>query len=69
MASDWDIFSLFPGAGGLPYNAVIDGDMVLRYAKILFNEEGIITTLNNILGFDPVAVEPGSFGQVKALYR
>lgn len=69
MSPDWDVFALFPQAGGLPYNAVIDDNMVLRYSKILFDEEAITTTLNNLLGFDPVADELGSFGQVKALYR
>lgn len=69
LTPDWDLFSQFPMAGGLPYNAVIGRDRVLRYAKILFNEEAITTTLNNLLGFDPVADEAQSFGQVKALYR
>ena len=69
LTPDWDLFSQFPQAGGLPYNAVIGRDRVLRYAKILFNEEAIITTLNALLGFDPVADEAQSFGQVKALYR
>ena len=69
MSPNWDLFSLFPVAGGLPYNAVIGRDGVLRYAQILFNEEAITTTLNNLLGFDPVADEAQSFGQVKALYR
>ena len=69
LTPDWDLFSLFPVAGGLPYNAIIGRDGVLRYAQILFNEEAIISTLNNLLGFDPVADEAQSFGQVKALYR
>ncbi len=69
MAENWDIFSLFPVAGGLPYNAIIDSDMVLRYAQILFDEEAIISTLNDLLGFNPVPNETNSFGQVKALYR
>ncbi len=69
MASNWDLFSQFPVAGGLPYNAIIGSDGVLRYAQILFNEEAIISTLNNLLGFDPVADEARSYGQVKALYR
>lgn len=69
MSPDWDIFSLFPQAGGLPYNAILDEDMVLRYARILFDEEAIVSTLNALLGFDPVADEASAFGQVKALYR
>jgi len=69
LSPTWDLFALFPQAGGLPYNAVIDENMVLRYAKILFDEAALISTLNNLLGFDPVADEANSFGQVKALYR
>ncbi len=69
MSPDWDIFALFPQAGGLPYNAIIDRDMVLRYARILFDEEAITSTLNMLLGFDPVADEVSSFGLVKTLYR
>jgi peroxiredoxin len=69
LTPDWDLFSQFPQAGGLPYNAVIGRDRVLRYAKILFNEEAITTTLNSLLGFNPVADEAQSFGQIKALYR
>ena len=69
LASDWDIFSLFPQAGGLPYNAIIDKDLVLRYARILFDEAAMVSVLNDLLGFNPVAVDVNSFGQVKALYR
>jgi peroxiredoxin len=69
LSPDWDIFSLFPQAGGLPYNAIIDRDMVLRYARILFDETAIVSTLNALLGFDPVADEARSFSQIKALYR
>ena len=69
MSPTWDLFALFPQAGGLPYNAVIDRDMVLRYSRILFDEAALVTTLNNLLGFDPVGVEAGTFGDIKALYR
>lgn len=69
MSPDWDLFALFPQAGGLPYNAIIGRDQKLRYAKILFDEEAITTTLNNMLGFNPVAAEETSFGRIKALYR
>lgn len=68
-APDWDLFSQFPVAGGLPYNAIIDSEMVLRYGQVLFDEEAIIATLNEILAFNPVASETDSFGQVKALFR
>ncbi len=69
MSPTWDLFALFPQAGGLPYNAIIDENMVLRYARILFDEAALTSTLNSLLGFDPVAEDISSFGQVKALYR
>ena len=69
MSPTWDLFALFPQAGGLPYNAIIDRDMTLHYAKILFDEEAIKANLNALLDFDPVATEQSSFGQIKALFR
>ena len=69
LAPNWDLFSQFPVAGGLPYNAIIDRDGVLRYAQILFDRDGILATLNALLGFDPVDSADTSFGAIKALYR
>ena len=69
LSPNWDLFSQFPVAGGLPYNAIIDRQGVLRYARILFDEASLLATLNALLGFDPVAVEAASFGAVKALFR
>ncbi len=69
MSPNWDVFALFPGAGGLPYNAIIGRDQVLRYAQILFDEEAITSTLNSLLDLDPVADEKTTIGRVKALYR
>lgn len=69
LAPDWDLFSQFPQAGGLPYNAIIDRDGILRYGQVLFDREGLISTLNALLGFDPVPTAQSSFGAIKALYR
>jgi peroxiredoxin len=69
LAPNWDIFALFPMAGGLPYNAVIDRDMVLRYGTTTYDREAITGTLDAILGFNPVADEAAAFGRVKALFR
>jgi len=69
LAPNWDLFSSFPRAGGIPYNAVIDSDGVLRYSKILFDEEAIILTLDTLLDLGTVAAEKSSFGQMKALFR
>lgn len=69
LAPDWDLFSSFPRAGGIPYNAVIDSDGVLRYAEVMFNEEAIILTLDTLLDLVTVADERSTFGELKALFR
>lgn len=69
LAPDWDLFSSFPKAGGIPYNAVIDADGVLRYAKIMFDQEAIILTLDTLLGLNTVSGQESTFGQLKALFR
>jgi peroxiredoxin len=69
LAPDWELFSQFPTAGGLPYNAIIDRDNILRYGEVLFDRDALIGTLNALLGFDPVSDATTSFGGIKALYR
>ena len=69
LAPNWDLFSSFPRAGGIPYNAVIDSDGVLRYSKIMFDEEAIILTLDTLLDLITVADEKSTFGELKALFR
>jgi len=38
LAPDWTLLREFPQAFGIPYNAVIDRNLILRYAKIGFDE-------------------------------
>ena len=57
MAPNWNVFSRFPYAGGLPYNAIIDRDMVLRYGHVFYDRDVIITMLDGLLGRAPVATE------------
>jgi cytochrome c biogenesis protein CcmG/thiol:disulfide interchange protein DsbE len=69
MSPDWSLFQLFPGAGGFPYNAVLDRSGVLRYGEYGINMEVITGLVEDLLLEDPVAADPAAFGAVKALYR
>lgn len=69
LAPDWSVFQLFPGAGGFPYNAVIDRNGVLRYGQYGINMQEITELVQELLLEDPVASQPATFSAVKALYR
>jgi peroxiredoxin len=69
LAPDWSLFQQFPIAGGIPYNAIFDRDMVLQYAQYGFNLENFIGVIESILDANPVDLEPSSLERVKALYR
>ena len=69
MAPNWTVFSRFPYAGGLPYNAIIDRGMILRYGHVYYERDVILGTLDSLLGFSPVGVETSSWGAVQALFR
>ena len=69
MTPNWDVFSRFPFAGGLPYNAIIDRDMVLRYGHVFYERDVILQMLDELLGHTPVRSEPSSWGAVKVLFR
>ena len=68
LAPDWTLFDLFPQAGGLPYNAVLDRTMTIRYASIGFDLNAITGMINTILDEDQVPVSEASWGKIKALY-
>ncbi|MBK7048050.1 MAG: TlpA family protein disulfide reductase [bacterium] len=69
MAPNWNVFSRFPYAGGLPYNAIIDRDMVLRYGHVFYERDIIVGMLDELLGRAPVSTETTSWGSVQALFR
>lgn len=69
MAPNWDVFSRFPYAGGLPYNAIIDRQMVLRYGRVSFEREVILGMLDELTGRAAVPVESATWGAVRAFYR
>lgn len=69
LAADWDLFQLFPGAGGFPYNAVLDRNRVLHYSQYGINMEEIEVLVQELLLEDPVDSESSSMGAIKALFR
>jgi peroxiredoxin len=69
MAPNWTVFSRFPYAGGLPYNAIIDRDMVLRYGHVYYERDKILGMLDDMTGQTAVGVESASWGAVQALFR
>lgn len=69
MAPNWNVFSRFPYAGGLPYNAIIDRQMVLRYGHVFYEREVILQMLDELTGRAVVPVESTTWGAVRALYR
>jgi len=69
LAPDWTIIDQFPGAFGLPYNAVLDRSLVIRYGSTGFDLAAVTGMVEVILEEDQVPVEEASWGGVKALFR
>ncbi len=69
ISPDWSLFQLFPQAGGIPYNAVVDQDGFLRYSQYGSNLEELDDLVRELLGEDPVASFPRALAGIKALYR
>ncbi len=69
MAPDWTLFGLFPGAGALPYNAVLDRNLEIRYGSMGFDLIAITDMIEVVLAEDQVPVAAASWGGIKALYR
>jgi peroxiredoxin len=69
MAPDWDLFQIFPDALALPYNTILDRDMVIRYAAMGFDLTAITGMLDVLVEEGQVPVSKSTLGNVKALYR
>lgn len=69
LAPDWDVFRSYPQAGGIPYNAVIDQDLMLRYSQYGFDHEELTELVEDLLGLNPVPAAGSSLGAIKALFR
>jgi len=68
MAPDWTLFEQFPQAAGIPYNAVLDRNLVIRYASIGFDLNAITSMIETIIDEGQVPVAEASWGAIKALY-
>lgn len=69
LSPNWDVFVRFPYAGGVPYNAIIDRQMVLRYGRVSYRRDEIVQMLDELTGRAAVPVETTTWGAVRALYR
>lgn len=69
MTSDWDLFQIFPQALALPYNAILDQDMVFRYAAMGFDLNAITGMLDTLVAEGQVPVEMSTLGGIKTMYR
>lgn len=68
MAPDWTLFETFPQAAGIPYNAVLDRNLVIRYASVGFDLNAITGMIETIIDEGQVPVAEASWGAIKALY-
>ncbi len=69
MAPNWDVFTRFPYAGGLPYNAILDRDMVLRYGHVGYERDVMLQLLDDLTDHSAVPARATSWGTVQALFR
>ncbi len=63
----WGLYGLFGGLQ-IPYNAVIDRTMTLRYSQIGFDLATIQGVIGDVLAEDSSPTESGSWSAIKALY-
>ncbi len=68
MAPDWTLFDQFPQAAGIPYNVILDRNLVIRYASIGFDLSAITDMIETIIDEGRVPVATASWGEIKALY-
>jgi peroxiredoxin len=68
MAPDWTLFEQYPSAGGLPYNAILDRKMVIRYGSLGFDLDAVTGMIQTILDEDQVPVTGETWGGIKALF-
>jgi peroxiredoxin len=69
LAPDWTLFTEFPQAIAIPYNAVLDRNMVIRYAAIGFDLVAITAEIDAILDEGQVPATATSWGALRNLYR
>lgn len=68
LAPDWTLFEEFPNALGLPYNTIIDPNMVIRYGATGFDLNEVTEMIQKVIDEGQVPVSQESWGKIKALY-
>lgn len=69
LAPDWSLFQLFPQAMALPYNAILDRNLEIRYGAMGFDQIAITTVIQDLLDEGPTPVSKSPLVGLKALYR
>ena len=69
MAPDWVLFQEFPGATALPYNAVLDRNLVIRYASMGFDLDAITAMIGTIIDEGSVPATGTTWSGIKAVFR
>ena len=69
LAPDYSIWTQFPSAGGIPYNAIIDQSMVLRLSHYNFDETEAREMVEALLENQPVSVGHRTLEDIKLLFR
>ena len=69
LTPDWDLFQIFPEALALPYNAILDPNLEIRYAAMGFDLVAITNMIDLLLEEEVTPVTKSTMGEVKALYR
>lgn len=70
LTPDWTLFQQFEEFGAIPYNTVIDRNMILRYKQVGFDLSSILKMIATILDEDDITPNPiETWGGVKTLFR
>ncbi len=69
LTPDWDLFQIFPQANALPYNAILDSDLVIRYAAMGFDLQAITGQIDWLIDEEATPVSASSMEDVKSMYR
>ena len=69
LTPDWDLFQQFPQALALPYNAILDPNLEIRYAAMGFDLQAITNMIDILIEEGPTPLTESTFDDVKAMYR
>ncbi len=69
LAPDWDLFAEFPNTLAIPYSAILDREMKIRYGSSGFDLAALTGAIDAVLAENQVPVSQSSWGGVKALFQ